>query len=64
MFDNVDRKKSEKIMHSIDKINTTMGRDCIRYGIQGFNRSWKLHQEKLSPCYTSRWSDLLKVQMS
>ena len=64
LFDNVDRKKSEKIMHSIDKINTTMGRDYIRYGIQGFTRSWKLHQERLSPCYTSRWSDLLRVKTS
>ena len=64
MFDNVDRKKSEKIMHSIDKINTTMGRDYIRYGIQGFNRSWKLHQERLSPGYTSQWPDLLRVKTS
>ena len=64
LFDNVNRQKSEKIMHSIDKINTTMGRDYIRYGIQGFNSSWKLHQERLSPCYTSRWSDLLRVKTS
>ena len=51
-------------MYSIDKINAVMGRDYIRYGIQGFNRSWKLHQERLSPCYTTRWSDLLRVTTS
>jgi len=64
LFDNIDREKSKKIMYSIDKINAAMGRDCIRYGIQGFNRSWKLHQERLSPCYTSQWSDLLRVRTS
>ena len=64
LFDNIDREKSKNIMHSIDKINAAMGRDCIRYGIQGFNHSWKLHQERLSPCYTSQWSDLLRVRTS
>ena len=64
LFDNINREKSKKIMYSIDKINAVMGRDYIRYGIQGFNRSWKLHQERLSPCYTSRWSDLLRVTTS
>ena len=64
LFDNIDREKSKKIMYSIDKINAIMGRDYIRYGIQGFNSSWKLHQERLSPCYTTRWSDLLRVTTS
>ena len=64
LFDNIDREKSKKIMYSIDKINAAMGRDCIQYGIQGFNHSWKLPQEKLSPCYTSQWSDLLRVRTS
>ena len=30
-------------MYTIDKINAAMGRDYIRYGIQGFNRS--IHAE-------------------
>ena len=65
LFDNIDREKSKNIMYSIDKINAIMGRDYIRYGIQGFNSSWKkLHQERLSPCYTTRWSDLLRVKTS
>ena len=49
-------------MCAIDKINAVMGRDYIRYGAQGFDRRWELSQEKLSPCYTSRWSDLLRVK--
>jgi len=64
LFDNRDRDKSRKIMHSIDKINTKMGRDFIWYGSQGINQKWKLFQERRSPSYTSKWSDLLRVKVS
>jgi DNA polymerase V len=63
LFDKMDRAKDKDIMHAMDKLNTKMGRDSIRYATQGFNRKWKLRQERLSPCYTTRWSDLLKINM-
>ena len=63
LFDNIDRKKRNKLMCSIDKINMLMGRDKIRLAAQGFDRKWKLKQEKLSPCYTTRFSDILSVNI-
>jgi DNA polymerase V len=35
----------------------------VRMAAQGFDRKWKLRQEKLSPCYTTRWSELLTVKV-
>ena len=38
-----------------------MGRDFVRYAVQGYNNTLKLKQQSLSPCYTTRWDDLLKI---
>ncbi len=46
---------------SVDFINKTMGRDKVQILGQGVSVRQKLKQENLSPCYTTRWSDLLRV---
>ena len=61
LFDDMDRFKSQKIMKTIDIINKKMGQDMIRYASQGYSKKWKLKQQSLSPCYTTRWPDLLVV---
>ena len=63
LFDTINRKKRNKLMCSIDKINMLMGRDKIRLAAQGFDRKWKLQQEKLSPCYTTRFADILSINI-
>ena len=52
-----------KMLDAIDKINMLMGRDKIRLAAQGFARKWKLRQEKLSPCYTTRFADVLTIKI-
>ena len=63
LFDNIDRQKRKKMMYSIDKINMLMGKDKIHLASQGFKKRWKLAQEQLSPCYTTRFSDILKIKI-
>jgi DNA polymerase V len=63
LFDKSDRRKTKVLMAVTDSINRTNGRDTVRLAAQGFDRQWKLRQEKLSPCYTSRWTDLLTVKL-
>ena len=63
LFDIVNRFKSSKIMGAMDSINSKMGRDCIRYASQGYYSKWRLKQENLSPCYTTRWSDILTINI-
>lgn len=62
LFDTVN-SRYKKLMPVYDQLNKTMGRDVVRYAAQGFDRKWKLRQEKLSPCYTTRWDDILKIGM-
>lgn len=63
IFDSVDRSKRGTLMKSIDTINAQMGRDKVRLAVQGFDRKWRLRQERLSPCYTTRFADILTVRV-
>ena len=47
-------------MRKLDAINAKYGRDTIKVAAQGLGGKWKLWQERLSPCYTTRWGILLK----
>ncbi|MEC8610514.1 MAG: Y-family DNA polymerase [Bacteroidota bacterium] len=61
LFDHVDRKKQQSIMTALDKINNNMGREKVRLAIQGSQRKWRMKQEQLSPCYSTRIEDALTV---
>ena len=63
MFDRVDRDRRGNLMTSYDAINSRMGRDTVRLAVQGFDRKWKMRQERLSPCYTTRMTELLEVKL-
>ena len=61
LFDSLDREKRKSINVAVDKINATMGKNKVKLAVQGNGRKWKLKQEKLSPCYTTRFTDILEV---
>jgi len=61
LFDKIDREKRKSINKAVDKLNFTMGRDKVKLAVQGSCRKWKLKQEKLSPSYTTLFSDMLEV---
>jgi DNA polymerase V len=61
-FDLADRTKNGRVMETVDKINRRIGREVVRSAVQGFERSYRLKAEYLSPCYTTRMSDILKIR--
>ena len=61
LFDSLDREKRTSINVAVDKINATMGKNKVKLAVQGNGRKWRLKQEKLSPCYTTRFTDILEV---
>ena len=63
LFDSADRKKADTLMQTLDKINGNMGRDILKLSSSGINNKWKIGKERLSPCYTTRWSDILSVRV-
>jgi DNA polymerase V len=55
------RVLERKAMTALDHLNRRMGRDTVKVGKQGYNRSWHLRQERRSRRYTTRWEELLDV---
>ncbi len=60
-FDQADRKKNGLAMQTIDGINRSIGKEIVRTAVQGFERRYRLKAEYLSPCYTTRITDILKI---
>lgn len=63
LFDGVDRDKHAAIMKTLDDINAKFGRDALKIAAQGSGKKWKLRQEKLSPCYTTNWKDIITIRV-
>lgn len=59
IFDNVDREKHARLMSVVDQLNDGFKKNNLRLAVQEGSRRWRLKQEKLSPCYTTRISDVL-----
>ncbi|MBX9489957.1 DUF4113 domain-containing protein [Yersinia enterocolitica] len=61
LFDEMPpRADSDPLMNIIDKINQS-GLGKIWFAGQGINQAWAMRRDLLSPCYTTKWSDLPKV---
>jgi DNA polymerase V len=49
------------LMQAIDTVNTLHGQHKIRLAAQDQKRVWKMKQEKKSPQYTTRLSDIITI---
>lgn len=60
--DNAPRAGSEKLMEVLDQLNAKGGRRTLYFAGQGIQQQWAMKREMLSPRYTTRFSDLLRVK--
>ncbi|WP_251850580.1 translesion error-prone DNA polymerase V subunit UmuC [Klebsiella aerogenes] len=60
--DNAPRQNSEKLMEVLDHLNAKNGRGALYFAGQGIHASWQMKRDMLSPRYTTRYNDLLKVR--
>jgi DNA polymerase V len=63
LWDNISRRKHTDLMKVIDKVSASMGKDMVKFAIQGTRRRWRLKQEMLSRQYTTKWEDILTIDM-
>ncbi len=53
------------LMRVMDRVNAYWGRGTLRLAAEGVpasNRDWRMRRGMMSPCYTTRWSDLPVVR--
>lgn len=62
LFHQFARQKEINIIKKVDRINRLNGRDTVRVAQQGFVNEWKMRQESLSPCYTTRLRDIIRIK--
>ncbi len=61
LFD-IPNPKHKALMTAVDKINLSIGKAKIKLACQDLKKTWKMKQEKLSPCYTTRLSDVIEIK--
>jgi DNA polymerase V len=61
IFNNSNPKHSP-LMKVIDKINASFGQQKIKLASQDLKRVWKMKQERLSPRYTTKLSDVILIK--
>lgn len=60
LFKNSD-PRHRPLMKAMDQLNTLYGQQKVRLASQDLQRLWKMKQEKLSPRYTTRLSDIITI---
>ena len=47
----------------VDQLNHRYGTNTVRYGSMGFDRKWRMRQERKSRGFTTRWGELLLARV-
>lgn len=55
-----ENPKHKVLMQVLDKMNVKMG-EKVKFGGQDLKRKWKMHQEHLSPCYSTNLKDIITI---
>lgn len=63
LWDEVNRGKNKKLLEVIDQINSKAGLEQVKFAVEGTEESWHMRQHHLSPQYTTKWSDILIVDV-
>ena len=61
LFD-IDRDQSDSMMKTIDQINYKYGRSAIKLASEGIEKKWSMRRKRISPCYTTRFDELMEVR--
>jgi DNA polymerase V len=55
------KMNNKKLMEVMDEINDKYGKQTLQFAICGYKKAWSMSQ-RVSPAYTTRWSELLIVR--
>jgi len=50
-----------RLIAMADAINRVYGRDTLFFAVQGATRAWAMQRRRLSPCFMSRWDEILTI---
>jgi len=56
-----ENPKHLPLMKTIDSLNKSIGQNKVKFGSQDIGRTWKMKQEKLSPRYTTKLTEIINI---
>lgn len=63
LFSSQEQKgKSLALMAALDKVNARFGRGALTTGAAAIQTRWRMKQDRRSPCYSTRWTDLIRIK--
>jgi DNA polymerase V len=62
LFSNPPRPEHDALMQAVDNLNKKMGKETVTYAAKGRSNTWQPIPALRSPCYTTRWEDILRVK--
>lgn len=60
-FESYDKPSEDQFMDVIDRINHYHGKNTVKFAACGIDQFWKMLSEMKSQCFTTRWSEILKI---
>lgn len=63
LFAKPERRNNDRLMALMDSVNKVQGAGTLRFAIEPETSSWGMKREFLSPAYTTKWNELLKVKI-
>jgi len=63
IFDEADRSKNSLVMSTMDQVNQSLGKEIVRFAVQGFEKKYKLRADHLSQRYTTDINQILKIKI-
>ncbi len=61
LFEPPVRPRQRELYSAMDSIKRQYGRRALFNLAEGISQNWRMRREHLTPCYTTRWKDLLMV---
>ena len=61
LFDSTDTPKTERLMHTVDRVNILYPDSGLKWAAEGLNQSWQVKFSRRSPRYTTIWSEIPSV---
>ena len=60
---NSSNPKHQPLMSTMDRLNKKIGSNKVKFATQSLARQWKMKQEKLSKCYTTRLNEIIEIKI-
>jgi len=62
LFAAPESERDQRLYNAIDQINRQLGKRSVFHLAEGMTQPWTMKRDHLSPCYTTRWDQLLQVK--